>query len=460
MKEITLYNTMSRKKEKFVPIKKGKVGMYSCGPTVYSYAHIGNLRAYVFVDTLRRTLEYNGYDVKHVMNITDVGHLTSDADTGEDKLELAKKRERKTAWEVARFYEKAFFEDIAQLNIQMPHIRPRATEEIKEQIEMVQKIEKNGYTYQTEDGIYFDTSKLEDYGKLARLRKENLKAGARIAMTEGKKNKTDFALWKFSPKDEKRDMEWNSPWGIGFPGWHIECSVMSMKYLGKTFDIHTGGVDHIPVHHTNEIAQSVAANGAEPVHYWMHNEHLIMKEGKMSKSKGEILILKTLTDKGYTPMEYRYFLLTSKYRKQLLFSWEGLDTAKNTYERLRNIIAEIRTDKPKINKKYLEKFVKMINDDLDTPRALAVMWTMLRDEKATTNEKYGTLLEMDKVFGLKLDELREETKIPKEIMVLVKEREKARKEKNWKLSDELREKIKKEGYEIDDTREGTKVRTS
>ncbi len=456
---IKFFNTMSRKVEEFKPIHEEWVGIYSCGPTVYYYAHIGNLRAYVFADVLKRTLEYNNFKVKHVMNITDVGHLTSDNDVGEDKLEKAKEKERKTAWEIARFYEKAFFEDTAKLNIIRPDITPRATEEIEDQIKLIQKIEQNGFAYIIEDGVYFDTSKLPDYGKLARLDIENLKAGARVEMVEGKKNPTDFALWKFSPKDKKRDMEWESPWGIGFPGWHIECSEMSTKYLGIPFDIHTGGVDHIPVHHTNEIAQAEAAYGKEPVNYWMHNEFLIMKDEKMSKSKGDIITLQKLIDKGYSPMDYRYLLLTAHYRKQLTFTWEALDNAKKTMKKLERKVLEIKTEeKTQPNSKYKQKFLEAINSDLNTSEALAVMWQMLKDEEISNIEKYSTLLDFDKVLGLRLSEIKEEeSSIPEEVKKLVEEREQARKEKNWSKADELRDKIKELGFRVVDTKEGAKI---
>jgi len=389
---LKLFNTMSRKLEEFKSIKNNEVGLYTCGPTVYWYAHIGNLRSYVFADVLKRTLLYNKYDVKHVMNITDVGHLTSDSDTGEDKMEKAKVREGKNAWEIAKFYEKSFFNDIEKLNIIRPDKTPRATEEIKEQIELIEKIEKNGYAYKTDDGIYFDTSKMKDYGKLARLDVKKLKAGARVEMVEGKKNPTDFALWKFSPKDKQRDMEWESPWGVGFPGWHAECSTMSTKYLGETFDIHTGGIDHIPIHHTNEIAQSIAANGVEPVNYWMHNEFLIEKDGKMSKSKGDFLTLKVLEEKGYTPLDYRYLLLTTSYRKQMFFTWKALDGVKITMEKLRNKILEIKSVGGTINEGYKNKFTEAINDDLNTSTALAIMWEMLKDGKLDDKDKYATLI--------------------------------------------------------------------
>lgn len=453
---IKFFNTMSRSEEEFKPLTDGKVTLYSCGPTVYFYAHIGNLRAYVFADVLKRTLLYNGFSVKHVMNITDVGHLTSDSDTGEDKMEKAKAREGKTAWDIAKFYEKAFFDDLDKLNILKPDITPRATEEIQEQIELIKKIEENGFAYTISDGVYFDTSKMENYGKLARLDLENLKAGARVCVNEEKKNPTDFALWKFSPKDKQRDMEWDSPWGKGFPGWHIECSEMSMKYLGKTFDIHTGGIDHIPIHHTNEIAQSIAANGVEPVRYWMHNEFLNLKGEKMAKSEGSILTLDALIEKGYEAMDFRYFLLASHYRKQLTFTFEALDNVKNTVHRLKNIVLEIKGEEGEVNQIYKMKFLEAINSDLGTPEALAVMWEMLRNSKLSNDEKYATLLDFDKVFGLKLDEIKED-EVPEEVQKLVKERNEVRKSKDWSKSDELRDKIKELGFKVDDTSEGAKV---
>ena len=456
--DIQVYNTMSKRVENFKPLKEKEVGIFTCGPTVYWYAHIGNLRAYVFADILKRMFMYNGYKVKHVMNITDVGHLISDSDTGEDKMEKAKEREGKSAWDIAKFYEKAFFEDTKKLNIIKPEVVARATEEIDAQIELIKKIEENGYTYQIEDGVYFDTSKLKDYGKLINLDVTKLKAGARVEMVEGKKNPTDFALWKFSPKDKKRDMEWDSPWGIGFPGWHIECSAMSMKYLGETFDVHTGGIDHIPIHHTNEIAQSVAANGVEPVKYWLHNEFLIEKDGKMSKSEGKILVLSVLLEKGYSAIDYRYLLLTSSYRKQLFFTWEGLNSAKNTMEKLRKIVLEIKSEEGKVNEVYKKEFNSAINDDLNTPVGLAVMWKMLKDENLNNEDKYQTLLDFDKVLGLELDKIEEEkVEVPEDIKILISKRDEARKNKNWELSDKIREEIKSKGFIVEDTKEGTKV---
>ena len=451
---LKLYNTLTRKKEDFVPIKKGFVGMYSCGPTVYWYQHIGNLKAYIFSDLVKRVLIYNGFKVKHVMNVTDVGHLTSDSDDGEDKIEKAAAKEHKKVEDITNFYLKVFKEDFKKLNILEPNIWCKATEHIKEQIELIQKLEKKGFTYKTSDGIYFDTSNLKDYGKLARLKIENLKAGARIKVGE-KKNKTDFALWKFSQEPGKRQQEWKSKFGLGFPGWHIECSAMSIKYLGEHFDIHTGGEDHIPIHHVNEIAQSEAATGKKVVNYWLHENFLTFKGEKISKSSGGLFTVSDLQEKGFKPLVYRYFILTGHYKKPLDFSLEILENAKNSYERLKNILSEIKDDR-KINKKYLEEFEEAINDDLDTPKALQVLWKLVRDKKA--EGKIKTIERMDEVFALDLLKI-EEIKIPKEIKELIDKREKARNKKEWELADEIRDKINNLGYTIDDTKNGTKIKT-
>ncbi|MEM3405771.1 MAG: cysteine--tRNA ligase [Candidatus Pacearchaeota archaeon] len=451
--KIKFYNTLSRKKEIFKPINEKEVTMYNCGPTVYSYQHIGNLKAYIFADILRRTLEYNGYNVKQVINVTDVGHLTSDADEGEDKIEKAAEKEKKTAKEIAEYYFSIFKEDLKKLNIKEPKVWCKATEHISDMIELIKKLEERGYTYKTSDGIYFDTSKFKDYEKLARLKIKGLQAGKRINMGE-KRNKTDFALWKFSPKDKKRQQEWESPFGKGFPGWHIECSAMSMKYLGETIDIHTGGIDHIPVHHTNEIAQSEAATGKKFVNYWLHENFLTFKGKKISKSTGGLYTLKELEEMGFEPMIYRYFILRGHYRKPLDFSIEILKNEKNSYKRLKNIISEVKDD-GKINKKYLNQFIKAINDDLNTPKALQVLWNLVRDKKA--NGKYRTIQEIDKVLGLNLLE-KERIDVSEDIKKMIEEREKARKEKNFELADKIREKIREKGYIIDDTKEGTKIR--
>ena len=450
---LKLYNTLTRKKEIFKSIKDKEVGMYSCGPTVYWYQHIGNLRSYIFSDVLKRVLEYNSYKVKHVINITDVGHLTSDSDEGEDKMEKAAKKEGKSAEEIASYYFSSFLEDFKKLNIIEPTIWTKATDNIKEQIGLIKKLEQKGFVYRTDDGIYFDTSKFDGYGDLGKLDVENLKAGKRISM-KGKKNKTDFALWKFSEKNSKRQQEWDSPWGVGFPGWHIECSAMSMKYLGEHFDIHTGGEDHIQVHHTNEIAQSECATGKKFVNYWLHGAFLTTKGEKISKSKGGLYTISELEKKEFKPLSYRYFDLSSQYRKPLEFSLNNLQNAQNSYLRLKNILSDLKDDK-KVNKEYLKKFEGFINDDLDTPNAMQVLWKLVRDEKA--NGKYRTIKKMDEVFGLNLFE-KEKVEIPKDVKKLVEERENARKEKDWKKADEIRDEINKKGFTLNDTKDGVQIK--
>ncbi|MBS3144527.1 cysteine--tRNA ligase [Candidatus Woesearchaeota archaeon] len=454
-----LFNTLTRKKEELKPIKKGQIGLYTCGPTVYHYAHIGNLRTYIFEDLLKRALIYDGLKVNHVMNITDVGHLTSDQDSGEDKMEVGAKRENKTAWEIAEFYTKAFQADMKKLNMLQPSKWCKATDHIKEQIELIKQLEKKGYTYKIEDGIYFDTGKLKDYGKLARLDIKGLQEGARIDV-RGKKNKTDFALWKFSPDEGKRQMEWSSPFGKGFPGWHLECSAMAQKYLGNPFDIHCGGIDHIPVHHTNEIAQTEAATGKPLANMWLHGEFLIDKEGKMSKSKGDILTLSTVEEKGYDLLAYRYLCLTTHYRMPLSFSWEALDGAKNALNHLREKVQSltIKDKKTKNSEVYQKKFKEAINDDLNMPNALATLWDALKDNTLSNADKKEIIQEADKVLGLDLANKPKTEKIPLEVIQWAKEREVARKEKDWKKSDEAREKIKQAGYSIEDSEQGFKIK--
>jgi len=423
---LKLFNTLTRRVDEFKPIKAGQVGLYTCGLTVYNYAHIGNLRMYLFEDVLKRVLKFEGYQVRHVMNVTDVGHLTSDADEGEDKMALGAQREGKTVWEIAEFYQQAFLRDLERLNILGPDVWCKATDHIAEQIALIQRLERKGCTYIIADGVYFDSSKFPSYGKLARLDIEGLRAGARIEMVPGKRNATDFALWKFSPKDKRRQMEWPSPWGVGFPGWHIECSAMAMKYLGERLDIHCGGVDHIPVHHTNEIAQSEAALGHPWVNWWVHGEFLVMpKEGqqaaKMAKSAGEFLRLQSVIDRGYDPLAYRYFCLNAHYRQQLAFSWDALAAAANGFERLRARVIELRTraielrarsagkDAPVI-RDYLDQFTEAIEDDLNTPRALAATWGLLRDASAFDAETYATLKRMDAVLGFDVDALKDRSR--------------------------------------------------
>ena len=441
---LKLFNTLTRKKETFKPLKDKKAGLYSCGPTVYWYAHIGNLRAYLFSDLLKRVLEYNDYKVKHVMNLTDVGHLTSDEDTGEDKMEKSSKREKKTALEIAEFYTKHFKKDLKNLNIIEPTVWIKATETIKEQIELIETLEEKGFTYKTEDGIYFDTSKLDNYGVLWG-NKIDLEAGKRVCMKE-KKNPTDFALWKFSKT--KRQMEWDSPWGIGFPGWHTECVVMSSKELGIPFDIHTGGIDHIQVHHTNEIAQTKGAYNKKLANFWMHNDFILLKKGKMSKSKGEILTLDKLIEKGFDPLSYRYLCLTCHYKSKLNFSFSSLKQAQTAYFNLKEKLSSLKDAKGEKGEDYKKEFLKYINDDLDTPKALALIWKLINDKKVSDKAKHSLILDFDKVLGLNL---KVKDKIPKEIIELAKQREEFRNNKDFHKADAIRKKIEKQGYQIEDT---------
>ena len=395
------------------------------------------------------------------MNITDVGHLTSDADTGEDKMQVAVKREHKSAWDIAKFYTTAFKENIKKLNITPPDIWCKATDHIKEQLEWIKKLEKAGFTYQTSDGIYFDTSKLKNYGELSQLKKQKLKAGARIKKgLQEKKNMHDFALWKFSPKDKKRDMEWKSKFGTGFPGWHIECTAMSTKYLGKQFDIHCGGIEHIPVHHTNEIAQTEALTKKKWVNYWVHNEHLLLGEGKMAKSGKSFVTLTQLEEKGFSPLDLRYLYLNSHYRKQLYFSWEGLQAAKTARSKLQERIKELTEEKKKGKgsaQAYKKQFAKNINDDLNTAGGLGVVWLAIKDTTIGNKEKLEFIKECDPILGLELLKVTKSA-IPEKIKELAEQRLKARKEENWKKADELRAKIEKEGYIVEDKPYGYRIK--
>ncbi len=459
---LKLYNTLTRQKEDFVPIKPPHVGMYTCGPTVYNYAHLGNLRAYVFEDLLKKTLIYNGYKVKHVMNITDVGHLTSDADSGEDKIEKTAKEKKQTPQQIADFYTRAFKKNLKDLNIAEPNIWCKATATIKDQIKLIQRLEKNGYTYVGQNGnVYFDTSKFKNYGELARQKIENLKSGARVDIDPNKKNPYDFVLW-FSTGGSKFQghlLKWMSPWGEGWPGWHIECSAMSMKYLGEHFDIHCGGVDHIPVHHTNEIAQSEGATGKKWVNYWLHNEFLLMDKEKMAKSAGEFITLETLIAKNFNPLAYRYLCLGAHYRSQLNFSWESLNGAQNALNNLYQTISSFKRP-GQTSLEYQEKFRRAISDDLDSPKALAVVWDLVKSS-LPAEIKLATLFDFDRVLSLDLKKIWQETKkIPAKIKELAKERETARANKNWAQADKLRDKIKKLGYSIDDTPTGSLIKKS
>ena len=459
--EIRLTNTMSRKKEVFKPLREGEVGIYTCGLTVYNFAHIGNLRAYAFADTLKRMFLFNGYKVNHVMNITDVGHLTGDEDEGEDKMEAGARREGKTVWEIVDFYTKAFFNDLKRLRIIFPTVTCRATRHVDDMIDMIRKIESNGYTYVAGGNVYFDTSKLPDYGKLARLKLDEDKTRSRVESDSYKRNPFDFVLWFTRYKYDSHAMQWDSPWGRGFPGWHIECSAMSSKYLGERFDIHTGGIDHIPIHHTNEIAQSEAAFGHEWVNYWLHSEFLVIGEGeKMSKSLGNFITLQTLIDKGYDPAEYRYYLLGAHYKKQLAFTLEALDGAKSAMKRLATKIGELKESEAPVSKPnsvLLNEFHEAINDDLNTPRALAVLWKVVDSEDLRPGEKLPLINEFDRVLGLGLSEIETEV-IPEEVEELANQRDQARRGKDWKKADELRKLISKKGYEVLDERDGYKIR--
>lgn len=465
---IRLYNALTRQKEEFVPIHEGKVGMYSCGPTVYWFAHIGNLRSFLFADILRRALEINGYEVKLVMNITDVGHLTDEADAGEDKMIVAMRREGKTAREIAEFYTAAFLKDIERLNIKPAAIYPKATAHIREQIEMVRRLEKNGFTYQTSDGVYFDTSRLSQYGRLSRQKAEEKKAGARVEMGE-KRHPTDFALWKFSPstphyvrrsghQPAERLMEWDSPWGKGFPGWHLECSAMSMKYLDVPFDIHTGGIDHIPIHHENEIAQTMGAEGVLEANIWMHNEFLTVDHGKMSKSLGNLYSIDDLLALEFEPLAYRYFVLGAHYRTRLNFTFEALRAAQSALHKLRDTVRLWEKPGDDGLAEFEEKFLAAINDDLNTAQALAVMWELV-DSHHPTGVKAQSLLWMDRVLGLRLDDdIGKPIEISEDVRLLVDEREEARHRKDWARSDALRDEIKRLGYEIEDNEYGPRIK--
>ena len=464
MTKLYLYNTLSRKKEEFKPIDKSEIGLYACGPTVYDYAHIGNLRAYIFEDILKRVLKYNGHKVKHVMNITDVGHLIGDGDMGEDKVEKGAKREGKTAWEIAEFYTKAFKKDLKLLNITEPGIWCKASDYISEQIDLIKILEKKGFTYKTSDGIYYDTSKFKDYNKLSHLDLETLREGARVEKNNEKKNPTDFALWKFSPQNQKSQMEWESPWGIGFPGWHIECSAMSMAELKDNLDIHCGGIDHINVHHTNEIAQSEAATGKQFFNYWMHGAFLNIVGGKkMSKSDDNFLTLKNaFIKKGIDPLVYRFAALQTHYRKPMEYSEEAMRNAEKGLSHLKNQFRNFGEISGKVSKKFTLKFLKEINNDLNMPKALAVIQEMLKSEDLSNEDKKATLFEFDlKILGVGIIDLDikagDNMKIDEDVEILKDKREKARKEKNFKESDRLRSKIEKLGYTVEDSKEGMRV---
>lgn len=460
--KIYLHNTLSNEIELFDSINKGAVSMYHCGPTVYSRAHIGNLRAYVFADILKRLFLYQGYEVKQVINITDVGHLTSDEDDGEDKVEKKAREAKLSAQDIVDESTKYFFHDLKSLNINtVGTIFPKATEHIPEQIEMIKTLEEKGHTYQTSDGIYFDTSTYPPYGKLGNINIENLKEGARVEVNNEKRNHTDFALWKFSNPKDNRQQEWESPWGTGFPGWHIECSAMSKKYLGETFDIHTGGIDHVPIHHNNEIAQSESANGKEQANFWLHFKHILINGEKISKSLGNDIFIEDLLNKSISPLAYRYWLLTADYKTQINFTWEAVTASKTAYEKLIIQVASFEKD-GETNKEYKQKFLKLINDDVNTPQAIALIWELLKNSNVPDKDKRATILDFDNVLGLNLESIASlaskiQIHAPPEVQKLIDEREAARKSHDFIKADALREMINDEGYDIKDTPEGPKL---
>jgi cysteinyl-tRNA synthetase len=467
---LRIYNTLTRSIEEFKPLHEMEVGMYSCGPTVYDYQHIGHMRRYVGDDILIRVLQWNGYNVKHVMNITDVGHLTSDSDTGEDKMEKGAKKFGLSVWDIAQKFEKQFFDSTDALNILRPDVLMHATDYIDEQVALIEILEKKGYTYRIEgDGIYFDTSKFPDYFTLSRQNPEELKKGARVEFVEGKRNPADFALWKFSlstPFDKaqggsvsRRQMEWDSPWGIGFPGWHIECSAMSMEALGSTLDIHTGGIDHIAIHHTNEIAQAECATGKQFVRYWVHHNFLEVEGQKMSKSLGNIFTVRDVVEKGFDPLALRYLYLQTHYRQEMNFTWEALEAAQTAYHKL---IREYRSllDKNGIpSQEYLDMFTNALNDDLNTAKAISILWEMMKSD-ISENVKAATLQDMDGILGLQIidKELQEEkVEVPQEVQLLVQKREEFRKAGKYDEADKIRIKVEEKGFMITDTKEGAKI---
>ena len=454
--DIYFYNTLTKSKDKFEPINKEVVRMYSCGPTVYKDASIGNMRTYIMNDLIRRVLKYNGYKIKHTMNITDVGHLVSDADEGEDKMLKSAREMQKSPYEIAKHYTKLFMDDLEKLNVETPEVVCKATDHIEDMIKYVQKLLENGYAYETSTAIYFDVSKLDEYGILSGIKLEDQKAGARVDVDTEKRNPYDFALWiKAKPN---HIMKWESPWGLSYPGWHIECSAMGQKYLGEQFDIHTGGIDLIPTHHENEIAQSKGACGKIPAKYWIHGEYLLINGGKMSKSLNNVYLLKDITEKGYDPLTYRLFTYSSSYRTKLNFTWEGIEASQKALEKLRaGYQKHLEGNEDILDEeisKYEENFHKAINDDLNMPLAMSVVWDVVKNPKKS--KKLAKLLDkFDTVLALSLDKKSEnQEKIPEEVLKLAEERLKARTEKNWAESDRLRNEILALGYSIKDSKEG------
>jgi cysteinyl-tRNA synthetase len=463
--ELRLYNTLTRTKERFEPLDQGRVRLYSCGPTVYSRAHLGNMRPYVFVDLLKRTLRHRGWTVFHVMNITDVGHLTDDADAGEDKMEIGARESGLSAWEVAAKWTRAFQQDIARLGVLEPDVWCRATDHIAEQIEMIRALEAKGFTYRVEDGVYFDTSRDPHYGELARLQLQTQQTQERIEAASWKRNPADFALWKLSPREgPRRQMEWESPWGVGFPGWHIECSAMSTRYLGAPFDIHTGGVDHIPVHHPNEIAQSENALGVRPwVRFWMHSAWMMFDEQKMAKSRGNVLVLDELEAAGIEPLAFRYFLLAAHYRQQINFSDSAIAGARAAYRRLVRHAVELRDGERAQGGEpadpFRRRFRDALYDDLNSPQALAVLWEALRTPELSAASQWELLCEFDGVLGLGLEHAKVAGEdVDGEVEALIEERERARAARDFARADALRDELLARGIVLEDTRGGTRWR--
>lgn len=457
--DIYLYNTLTRNKDKFIPLNEKEVRMYSCGPTVYKDATIGNMRTNIFQDILRRVLRYNGYKIKHAMNITDVGHLVSDGDEGEDKMLKSAREEHKTPLEIAEYYTKLFFEDLAMLKIETPEIVCKATDHIKEMLEFVKELVEKDFAYETSTAIYFDISKLDKYPVLSNLNLEEQKAGARVEIDPEKRNPYDFALWIKAP--ENHLMKWDSPWGPSYPGWHIECSAMGRKYLGEQFDIHTGGIDLIPTHHENEIAQSKGVCGKVPANYWVHGEYLLIDGGKMSKSLGNVYLMKDFITRGYNPIVYKLFSYSCHYRNKLNFTWDGIEAASKSLERLKNGYQIHLQGKDEVEdnivEEYENRFHKAINDDLNMPLAMGTVWEVVRNEKKSP-KLAELLLKFDTVLGLEIDKKEEQEEIPQEILDLVEQRKQARQNKDWAKSDELRDLIQSKGYEIKDSKEGTEVK--
>jgi len=463
--KIFLTNTLGGKKEEFVPVHKGRVGIYHCGPTVYSEQHLGNLTGFIYTDVLRRLFEYAEYKTQLVINITDVGHLVSDGDTGEDKMEKAASKACLKAVDIARDITEKYLADLKAVNIPVEKIKfPRATDHIKEQIDIIKLLEKNLLTYRTSDGIYFDTARFPAYGRLGNINIEGLKEGARVESTGEKRNVTDFALWKFSVAGEKRQQEWPSPWGVGFPGWHIECSAMARKYLGETFDIHIGGIEHIPIHHNNEIAQSEGAYGKPLAKYWLHNNHLQLNGQKLAKSEGNVVFLRELAAKNIPAYVFRYWILTAHYKAEKNFTWEAIGAAQSAVEKMVGFVQKTKSGwfyNP-IHKETIQKFTEAVADDIGTPRAIAVLWEMMKNSAISDKMKKATLLEADKILGIGFagitkEEVKKTDAIPAEIIALAEAREVARKNKDFKKADELRLTISQKGYEVVDSSDKYKI---